>query len=49
MEAVAEMTNYNFGQLYLMSVMEFFAYCQYTLYKARKREREIKQFKRKHK
>lgn len=49
MEAVAEMTNYTFSEIYDMPVMEFFAYCQYIVYKSRKREQEIKQFRRKHK
>lgn len=43
------MTNYRFNEVFDLPVMEFFAYCQYLLYKSKKREQEIKQFKLKRK
>jgi len=36
MENVAEMTNYNFREIYEMPVLEFFGYASYLRYKAQK-------------
>lgn len=48
MEAVAEMTRFNFEEVYNMSAMEFFAYCSYLKYKQKKEEDRIRQFKAQH-
>ena len=48
-EAVAQMTNYNFSEVYGLPVMEFFAYTAYLRYKQRKEEQKIREFRLKHK
>lgn len=44
MEAVAEMTKYNFSQIYDMPIVEFLTYTAYLRYKAKKEEEQIRQF-----
>lgn len=52
MEAVAEMTNFNFEQIFQMTALEFFAYVAYLRWKAEKeaqKQRELNaKMKRKH-
>lgn len=48
LEAVAEMTNYNFGQLYGMPAMEFLTYLAFVNYKRKKEEQELKKINRKY-
>jgi len=43
------MTNYNFGQVYEMPIMEFFTYVSYLRYKQAKEEQQIREFKLKNK
>ncbi len=47
MEGVAEMTNYNFREIYEMPVLEFFGYASYLRYKAQKEKEALDQIKRK--
>ena len=42
------MTNYNFGQVFDLPIMEFFTYVSYLRYKAAKEEQAIREFKTKH-
>lgn len=46
---MAEMTNYNFGEVYNISVMEFFTYVSYLRMKARKEEARMREWKIKNK
>lgn len=48
MEAVAEMTKYNFGELYNMPALEFFAYIAYINYKRKKEEAQLKKINKKY-
>ena len=48
MEAVSELTHYNFGEVYQMGVNEFFTYVAYCHYKAKKEEQKIREFRLKH-
>ena len=43
------MTNYTFGQIYEMPIMEFFMYTAYLKWKAAKQEQQIREFKMKNK
>lgn len=44
-EAVSELTRYDFGRVYEMPVMEFFMYVSYVNYKRKKEEQQIKEFR----
>ena len=46
---MAEMTNYTFGEVYNISVMEFFTYVSYLRMKARKEEQKMREWKIKNK
>lgn len=48
MENVAEMTNYNFREIYEMPVLEFFGYASYLRYKAQKEKEQMDALMRKH-
>ena len=48
-EAVSDITKYNWGEIYEMSINEFLAYVAYYQYKMKKKEQELKEFRRKHK
>lgn len=43
------MTGYNFGQLYLLPALEFFAYVSYIRWKQAKEERQLREFRLKNK
>ena len=46
---MAQLTLYNFSEVYNISVMEFFAYVSYLRMKARKEEERMRQWKIKNK
>lgn len=45
-DAVARLTNYNFGQIYDLRAMEFFAYVAYLQRKREDERKRIDEFKR---
>lgn len=46
-QAVSDLTKYNWKQVFEMSALEFFAFLSYYNYKMRKQEQEIKRMRRK--
>ena len=44
-EAVAQMTNYNFREVYGLPIMEFFTYVAYIRYKRKMEEKQINDFR----
>lgn len=42
LKAVAELTNYNFSEIYEMPALEFFTYVRYVNFDRKRQEREIK-------
>lgn len=48
-EAVSDLTKYNWGEVFEMSIYEFFAFLSYYNYKAAIQKRELEEWKRKNK